>query len=106
MNKLFKLKDSIWFSWYLLILYYFILRGIFGIEYWLIYSFAIFMIILRFEFEKISLIFFAISLISFILATPTEANHYMSFVFGFLVLTLIKNLYFILKEKYPNNEKA
>ena|SRR3989344_7121293 len=98
MNKLFKLKDSIWFSWYFLILYYFILRAVFGIEYWLIYAFSLFLIILRVEFEKIALIFFAISMIAFVFATPTEANHYMSFVFGFLLLSVLKHFYFVFKE--------
>lgn len=97
-DKFPKLKESIWFSWYFLILYYFILRAIFGIEYFVIYAFAFFLVIIRIEFEKIALIFFTISMIAFILATPTEANHYMSFVFGFLVLSVLEHLYFALKE--------
>ncbi|MFH1827594.1 MAG: hypothetical protein ABH812_04205 [bacterium] len=96
-DKFSKLKDSFWFSWYFLIFYYFLLRAIFGIEYLLIYSFVIFLIAIRLSFEKIALIFFIISLISYIFATVTEANHYMSFVYGFLVLSVLKNLYLVLK---------
>ena len=95
MDKIFNLKNQFFFSWYLLIVYYFILRAIFGIEYFVIYAFATFLVIIRIGFEKIALIFFAISMMAYILATPTEANHYMSFVFGFLLLSLLKNLYFI-----------
>jgi len=51
------------------------------------------------EFERIVLIFFAISMITYVFSTPTEANHYMSFVFGFLVLSLLKHFYFVFKEK-------
>jgi|SRR3989344_737674 len=98
MDKIFNLKNQFWFSWYLLILYYFILRAIFGIDYFVIYSFSIFMIILRLEFEKIALIFFTISMMAYIFATPTEANHYMSFVFGFLLLSVLKHFYFVFKE--------
>ncbi|PIR79701.1 MAG: hypothetical protein COU25_04045 [Candidatus Levybacteria bacterium CG10_big_fil_rev_8_21_14_0_10_35_13] len=98
-NKILTVRENFWFSWYFLILYYFILRAIFGIEYWLIYTFAIFMIIMRLEFERIVLIFFAISMITYVFSTPTEANHYMSFVFGFLVLSLLKHFYFVFKEK-------
>jgi len=97
-NKFLKLKYSFWFSWYFLIIYYFLLRAIFGIEYLVIYSFAIFLTAIRLPFEKSALIFFIISLISYIFATATEANHYMSFVYGFLVLSVLKNLYFVLKK--------
>ena len=41
-NKTSDLKNNFWFSWYFIIGYYFIIRAIFGIEYWLIYAFAIF----------------------------------------------------------------
>ena len=98
MDKIFNLKNQFFFSWYLLIVYYFILRAIFGIEYFVIYAFATFLVIIRIGFEKIALIFFAISMIAFVFATPTEANHYMSFVFGFLLLSVLKHFYFVFKE--------
>jgi hypothetical protein len=97
-NKFSKLENNFWFSWYFLILYYFILRATFGVGYLVIYFFAIFMIIIHLSFEKIALIFFVVSIVSYIFAASVEANHYMSFVYGFLGLSILKDFYFALRK--------
>lgn len=97
------MKKIAYFWWPNFIAYYFLLRVIFGLEYSVIYSFTIFMVVIRLSFEKIALIFFSISLIVYLFGFTTEANHYFSFVYGFLVLSLFKYFYFLIKERYFKN---
>lgn len=88
------------FRWYMFIPYYFLLRLIFGIEYSVIYFFALAIILLGISFEYGALIFFLISMIVYVFGLVVEANHYMSFVYGFMVLFLLKNFYIIFKERF------
>lgn len=98
-DKFSELKNNFWFAWYFIILYYLILRAIFGPKNFIIYSLIIFMLVIRLSFEKMALIFLLISIISYILFTVTEANNYMSFVFVFLILYIFEFFYYLLKEK-------
>lgn len=103
MKKLYKKvskNNHKFLKWPLFVLYYFILRGIFGLDYLVIYPFAVSLIIFGIPFEISSLIFFLISLITYSFGATVEANHYMSFVYGFLGLSLIKYFYIIIKERY------
>ncbi|EKD86148.1 MAG: hypothetical protein ACD_37C00446G0001 [uncultured bacterium] len=86
--------------WPFFIFYYFILRQVFGLNYFVIYGFSILLIFLRLSFETIAMIFFSISLIVYFFGLTTEANHYFSFVYGFLVLSVLKYFYFLIKERY------
>jgi hypothetical protein len=88
------------YRWYMFILYYFLLKFFFGIEYYIIYIFVIALIIFGISFEYGALTFFLISMIVYIFGLPVEANHYMSFVYGFMVLSLFKNFYIIFKERF------
>lgn len=86
--------------WPFFILYYLILRIIFGLEYFIIYAFVLALIFLRISFEISALIFFIVSLIVYLFGLTVESNHYMSFVYGFMGLSLIKYVYFIIKERF------
>ncbi len=98
--KYFDKKSNRFLQWPFFILYYFILRQIFDINYFVIYTFCIILVLLRFSFEICALIFFCISIVSFLLNSPVEANHYMSFVYGFLVLSLAKYFYLLFKDRF------
>lgn len=93
-------SQTFFLRWPFFILYYFILRQIFGLNYFVIYGFSILLIFLKLSFETIALIFFSISLIVYIFGLTTEANHYFSFVYGFLVLSVFKYFYLLIKERY------
>lgn len=92
-------KHSLFFQWQYFIVYYLIVRFASNISYNLIYIFIIIMLIVKIPFEKISLIFFVIALIMYILGKDVEANHYFSFIYVFLCLTFIRYLYFTAKER-------
>jgi len=94
-----KEQRNILLWWPFFILYYLILRVIFGLEYFVIYSFVLTLIFLRISFEISALIFFIIGLIAYLLNLTVEANHYMSFVYGFMGLSLIKYLYIIVSDR-------
>ena len=83
-------RDQIIFNWYLLIIYYLILRQFLGIHELLMYLFTILILVLKRSIMAVVWIFFCISLFSYILHRGTEANHYMSFVFIFLGLEIVK----------------
>ncbi len=86
--------------WPFFILYYFIVRQIFGLNYFVIYGFSILLIFLKISFETIALIFFLISLVVYLFGLTTEANHYFSFVYGFIALSILKYFYLLIKERY------
>ena len=87
----------------LLLFTYFILRFTFGVNEILIYSIAIGLIIIRFSFEKIALFYFILSIITFMLNSTIEANHYMSFVYASMILSfftvIIQNILKFKNEK-------
>lgn len=101
LNKLYNLvvlKNRQLLRWYMFVPYYFLLRFIFGIEYSLIYGFCIILIIFRISFEYIALIFFIIAMIVYVLGSNVEANHYFSFVYGFITLSVLKYFYLLARE--------
>ena len=79
--------------WSYLIILYLVLRITFGLSYWLIYGFIAFMILIRIKIEVMLMLFFGMTLVAYVLGQETEANHYMSFVYGFMVLMLCIHLY-------------
>lgn len=93
-------KHSLFFQWQYFIVYYLVIRFASNISYNLIYVFIIILLIVRIPFEKISLIFFVIALIMYILGKDIEANHYFSFIYAFLCLTFVRYLYFTAKERF------
>ena len=96
-------KHSLALNWPFLIIYYFIVRMLIGVSYVAIYGFIAILLFLRISFERIALIFFLISIIAYISGRDVEANHYLSFVYGFLFLYLLKNLYLLFKHRLTND---
>lgn len=96
----FKNKHKSFLSWPILIGYYLIIRFFIGETYEEIYVFIAILLLLRYSFEKIALVFFLLCVIVYIFGYYTEANHYLSFVYGFLFFALIKYLYIILRERF------
>ena len=84
-----KNRNLILLNWPYLIIYYFIVRQIVGLQYGMIYLFLFFLILARISFITISLIFFVAGCVVYLLGQYQEASNYMSFVFGFLFLTVI-----------------
>ena len=80
--------------------YFLLARFAVGVHYGLIYAFIAGLFLLRVSFEKIALIFLSLCIVTYIFGRDTEANHYLSFVFGFLFLTLLKYLYVIVRERF------
>lgn len=76
------------YQWSILIVGYFLIRMIFGLSYGLIYGYIALLFFLKIKVENMLLLFFSFTLITYVTGQEVEANHYMSFVFGFMVLTL------------------
>lgn len=81
---------------------YLLARFIFGVHPWITYGFAFLLLLLRFSFEKIALSFFLICVMFYVFGKYTEANHYLSFVYGFIFLSLLKYIFVVLKERVNN----
>lgn len=84
------LSASPFVRWPFLILYYEIVRAALGLSYTMIYGFIAVMFLLRTRIEDMLLVFFGVTIFSYVSGQEVEANHYMSFVFGFMVLLLLK----------------
>lgn len=102
--KRLNLNKNEFLAWQYFIIYYLILRFIFGLTYPLIYASIILMLLARISFEKIAMIFFLIALIVYLFGQDVEANHYFSFVYIFMALSLCKYLYLLLKERFQNEK--
>lgn len=87
------LSTSPFVRWPLLILYYELVRTVLGLSYAVIYGFIAVMFLLRTRIEDMLLVFFGVTIFSYISGQDVEANHYMSFVFGFMVLLLLKKIH-------------
>lgn len=101
------MSNSLYARWPFLILYYEMVRAILGLSYAVIYGFIAVMFLLRVKIENMLLVFFGITIISYVFGQEVEANHYMSFVFGFMVLLLLTRAYALFhgdvqKKKYKN----
>lgn len=91
-------------EWYLFIFYYLVLRFLIDVSYELIYAFILVMLLLKIPFEKIAFNFLVIAVITYLLEANVEANHYLSFVYGFLFLVLIRSLFFLGRDRFrPQN---
>lgn len=90
------------FYWPLFIIYYFVIRFFTGVNYGVIYGLIAVLLLFRISFEKIALIFFFLCIVAYIVGREVEANHYLSFVYGFLFLHLLKNLYALFKHRLTN----
>lgn len=99
-KNIFQPKKNESVCWPLFIIGYFVLRQIFGLEYIVIWGFVLTLIFLGISFERITLIFFIIALIVYLSGLDVEANHYFSFVYGFLVLSLLRHFYLIIKKRF------
>jgi len=93
-------QNYFYLNWHFLVGFYLLIRILIGLEYSLILVFVLTLVLLRKNFEESALIFFILSFITYIFNAKTEANHYLSFMYGFLVLSLIKNFYFAVREKF------
>ncbi len=88
------------FTWQYFFIYYLLLRVTLNVSYLLIYSTLILMILARISFERIAMFFFLIALVVYISGQDVEANHYFSFVYAFIALSLLKYIYFFFKERF------
>lgn len=59
------------------------------------YILIIILFVLRQPTEKIAFIFFFLTVILYILGLEVDANHYMSVVYIFIVISVIKQLYIV-----------
>jgi len=83
--------NSRYFQGLLIVLYLFVRQNI-GIQPIFIYFFALMLVVMRLAFARIALIFFIITLVSYLVKRPVEANYYLSFTFLFLVAAIVKEL--------------
>lgn len=99
MKKINKILRQKFLWWPLFIIYFFFLKSALGLSYPLIYVFLFALLLLRISFERIATIFLTLSFITYIVGVNVEAVHYMSFVYIFLVLSIIKHSYQLLRVK-------
>jgi len=95
-----KNKRVLFLSWPYLVIYYIVARQLVNSGDGLIAFIILLFLILRMSFIKISLFFFIIGVVAYIFGYLTEADHYMSFVFGFLAASIILELNNILLNKH------
>lgn len=96
----FKNRHTLLLSLPLLIIYFLTVRFFSGGTYAGIYAFIVVLLVLRYSFEKIALTFLVLCIVVYVFGQDTEANHYLSFVYGFLFFSLIKYLYIIILERF------
>lgn len=87
------------FSLPLVVLSYFVLRLTLGLSKYLIFGYAFLLLALGIPIETISLVFFLMALVAYIFGGWLEANHYFSYVYIGLILTVIKYFYLALKDR-------
>jgi len=85
-------------SWPFLVIYYLIFRMFTGLSYGIIYGFILLLLLFRVSFEKLALIFLLMGMVVYLFGRDTEANHYLSFFYGFLFLVMIKHFRQLLKK--------
>lgn len=98
-------KYNNFFKWQYLVAYYFIFRFLFNISYDLLYLYVVILLIIRTSFEYIALIFFVITIVVYILGMYVEANQYLSFVYIFLGLVLVKYIYLTIKDRFSSSDR-
>jgi|GEM_PF-3891710 len=79
---------------------YSIIREIAGLHAVLLYVYAVLLLVCRFSFMQISLTFFFLALIAVVNNQSVEANNYISYVFVFLILSVVQHYWsLIVKSK-------
>lgn len=83
------LKQSRWTVWYMFVLYYMALRLVIGLFPAVIYGYIILLLILDVPIGAIIFVFVCNSVLAYIFGQFVEANHYLSYVWGLMVITTI-----------------
>jgi len=96
----FRNKYIFFLWWPYFVVYYLLLRTLLGISYPLTYVFVIAMLLMRTSFEKIALVFFLLSVTTYLVGADVESNYYFSFVYGFIFLIFIRYFYFLIKARF------
>ena len=96
---LLKQNQKVLSTWPFLIVYYLCFRVLFGQSIILIYILFLTIFILRISPEYGVFIFFILTVILYIFGQFVEANHYMSFIYVFLVIIFLKQLYSLIKQR-------
>ncbi len=78
-----------------LLIYFLIARKIFGLHSILVIFLILLLLVMRSTVEKIAFTFFFLSVLVYLVGTGVEANYYMSFVYGFICLSVLKYAYII-----------
>ncbi|EKD86694.1 MAG: hypothetical protein ACD_37C00188G0002 [uncultured bacterium] len=103
-KKIDLISEKSFLRWQYLIVYFLIARLFFGDKYILLYSLFLSILFLRVKFEYGALIYFILAVIFYLQGRLVEANHYMSFMYGFLVFVLLRNIYFLLMKGVSKNK--
>jgi len=101
-NKL-KFNIKIFSRWPIFIVYILLLKTVFGLSYGFPYVCAFVLLLLRISLEKGAFIFFVVAIVLNAFGLPTEANQYISVAYLFLILFLIKCLFFLFRERFSKN---
>lgn len=81
---------------------YFILRFIVGPNAFFIYILVGILFLFRYSFEKIAFIFLFLSIATYLFGLEVEANRYMSFVYVFFVIAVLKHMYVAIVQLQKN----
>lgn len=83
-------RNHLFIIWIGFVLSYLIIREVFGLHAIFIYGFLAILFLCRFSLLQISFTYFSLVLIMDFTGNQIEANNYMSYVFIFLILFLVK----------------
>jgi hypothetical protein len=81
------------------ILGFLVIRTFIGLHAYFIIFYLLLLLVLRFSFIEISLLYFLIALEADIVGNVVEANNYMSYVYIFLVLCIVKEYWLLFMRK-------
>lgn len=88
-----------------LIIYFFIARQLFGLHFIFVIFLIIMLFLMRYSIEAIAFVFFFLAILVYVIGPDVESNYYMSFVYGFLVLSVLKYAYIIITKRFLENRK-
>lgn len=92
--------NQFYIVWLGFVLGYILVRQIIGLHTFVMYAYLAVLLICRFSFIRIALTFFFIVLDIVLAGNLVEANNYMSYVYVFLVLFLIKEYWMLFTQKH------
>jgi len=102
-NKVQKIVDQsylhIFLTFPFLMIYFLAARQLFGLHSIFVILLVIMLFVARYSVEAITFVFFFLAILTYIIGPDVEANYYMSFVYSFLVLSILKYTYVIITEK-------